>query len=74
MERRYSKEITLLGKRIKQLRIERGLSQLDVEVHTGIDRGNLSKMERGKINMEFFTLVKLATVYNVKLSDLFTDK
>jgi HTH-type transcriptional regulator, competence development regulator len=72
MEKRYQKEINSLGLRIKQLREAKGLSQLDLELRAGIIRTGISKIENGKKNVEFMTLVKLAEALEVELFELFT--
>ena len=58
------------GTILKQIRIEEGLTLLDMEVHTGINEGELSKIENGKKNFAFTTLVKLAKGLDISLSKL----
>jgi HTH-type transcriptional regulator, competence development regulator len=55
---------------LKQIRIEKKLTLLDLEVRTGINEGDISKMENGKKNFNFTTLVKLAKGLEVPLSKL----
>lgn len=71
MEERYDIEIKALGIRIRDLRKKRKLSQLDIESITGIDRTEVSKIENGLRNIEFYTLVKLASALEVEISELF---
>ncbi|RYE23103.1 MAG: XRE family transcriptional regulator [Sphingobacteriales bacterium] len=70
-EQRYQKEITSFGERLKLLRISKGLTQLDIDVATGINRTEISKIENGLKNIEFLTLVRLAVALDVELSELF---
>lgn len=72
MQDRYNKEIKLLGERLKQIRIHRNMIQLDLAEAIGMDRSEISKMENGKQNVEFNTLVRLAEALQVNLSDFFT--
>jgi transcriptional regulator with XRE-family HTH domain len=62
----------LIGKRIRILRLERGLTQGDIEETTGISRSHISKIERGKIsNPGLDTLEKIAKALKVSVSFLF---
>jgi HTH-type transcriptional regulator, competence development regulator len=74
MERRYKQELKAFGKRLKELRTERGLSQLDLEVSSGIIRTEISRIENGLRNIEFLTIVKLAEALKVDLSAFFPTK
>lgn len=71
IEKRYNLEILNLGNRLKQHRIEKQLTQLDVEISSGINRTEISRIENGLKNVEFLTLVKLAVIYDVQLKDFF---
>ena len=73
-EKRYNTEITNFGERIKQIREIKKLTQLDLELSSGIDRTEISRIENGARNIEFFTMVKLAIALNVNLSDFFPEK
>jgi len=62
----------LIGKRIKILRLERGMTQGDVEEATGISRSHISKIESGKVaNPGLDTLEKIAKALKVTVSFLF---
>jgi HTH-type transcriptional regulator, competence development regulator len=63
-------ELEQFGSILKQLRIEKGLTLLDLEVRTGINEGTLSKIENGKKNFNFTTLVKLAKGLEIPVSKL----
>ena len=51
--------------RIKDLREDRDLRQLDVAKATGIDQRSLSNYETGKTNPDSETVVKLARFFGV---------
>jgi HTH-type transcriptional regulator, competence development regulator len=58
-EKAYRAELKSLGKKVRALRKSRGakgLSQLDLEVKSGINRSDISKIENGKLNIEFYTI------------------
>ena len=58
------------GENIRLLREERGYSLKDVELHTGINNGNLSRYERD-INFPSIELcLRLANLYEVSLDEL----
>lgn len=68
--RDYQNELQKLGKRIKQIRLHRGLRLLDLEVISGINDSDLSRYEQGKENIEFQTIFRLAKALNVEVSVL----
>lgn len=62
----------LIGKRIRILRLERGLTQGDIEEATGVSRSHVSKIESGKVaNPGLDTLEKIAKALKVTVSFLF---
>jgi len=70
-ERRYKTELKSLGKRIKKIRLDKGLIQLDLEVKAGISRADISKIENGLKNIEFITIIKIAEALDVEVIELF---
>lgn len=66
--------LTNLGKRIVQLRKEKGIRQVDLSFSTDIDDGSLRKIEKGKINLTAKTLAKIAKGLGVEVKDLFDFK
>jgi transcriptional regulator with XRE-family HTH domain len=71
MEKRYKIEIKAFGKRLKSIRQKKGLTQLDLELESGISRTEISRIENGLKNIEFYTIVKLAEALGVSLSEFF---
>ena len=51
--------------RIRSLREDRDLRQIDVAKATGIDQKTLSNYETGKTNPDSFAIVRLAEFFNV---------
>lgn len=68
---KYTHLLEQFGKRFKQVRKEKGKTQLDIEVATGINNGDISRIENGKTNIEFITIAKLAEALGVEMIDLF---
>jgi SOS-response transcriptional repressor LexA len=62
-----------LGQRIKQLRIERGLTQTELGQLLGVASGNISRYESGTNNPDMKRLQQLADILKVPVSDLFTQ-
>jgi len=73
LEKRYKEEIESFGKRLKDIREGKKLSQLDLEIQSGINRTEISRIENGQKNIEFFTIVKLADALDIELKDFFYD-
>jgi transcriptional regulator with XRE-family HTH domain len=59
-----------LGKRIRSLRQERGISQEALAGLADIHRNYISQIEGGKRNLSFFNVVKLARALKVSPSKL----
>lgn len=59
-----------IGKRIVELRIQKGWNQSDLARACGKDRQALEKLENGKVNPTLYTLLEVATALDVKLKEL----
>lgn len=62
-----------IGERIRAFRLQRGLSQGDIEERTGLLRCYLSRVENGHTVPSLQTLARLATALQMPLSDFFTE-
>ncbi len=75
MSEKYSKAeqklLTKVGKRIRALRNETGLSQEDFAKKCDLDRTYISDVERGERNISIINLNKIAKSLKVALSQLF---
>lgn len=71
VEDRYTVEIQAFGKKVKEARLSCSMTQLDLSVAIGKDRSEISKIENGKINIEFNTLVRLADALKLEIYDFF---
>jgi len=71
MDKRYKIEIVAFGKRLQNIRKQKGISQLDLELQSGINRTEISRIENGLKNIEFYTIVKLAAALEIELKELF---
>lgn len=62
-----------IGKRLRQLREERNLSQGDIERQTGLYRSYISRVEAGHMRPALATLERFAGALDVPLYWLFCD-
>lgn len=60
----------IFGNRIKELRLAKLMSQDDLAEKSGIDRTQISKIEKGKVNATLETIEKLSTALDVSIKDL----
>lgn len=60
-----------VGKRIKAVRLERGMTQEQVAFEAGLNRAFIGYIERGERNPSTETIAKIAKVLGVELNDLF---
>ena len=70
---RYKETIRALGRRIRELRDELGLTLEQANERTKVDWKHLQKIEAGKINLTVATLVRVADGFGVALADLFDE-
>lgn len=61
---------TEFGKRLRELRLERGLSQEELGELAGLDRTYVSSAEAGRRNVSLKTIYKLAGALGVHAGDL----
>lgn len=60
-------------KRIKNLRVDHDLKQIELANYLGVSQNTYSDYELGKINVPIDILIKIADYYNVSL-DYITDR
>jgi transcriptional regulator with XRE-family HTH domain len=58
------------GKRVRELRIKNGLSQVEMAHRFGIDRGHISEIESGKKNACLPMLEVLSKGFGISVSEL----
>ena len=64
--------LVLVGSRIKEIRISKGFSQVDLasRIPGNFDTTNVSRIESGRTNCTLFTLLKIAQALEVEINDL----
>mgnify|MGYP002985300656 FL=1 len=60
-----------LGKKIKQLRMKKGLSQEKFALEIGMDRTYFASVEAGKRNISICNIKQIADGLEISLSELF---
>ncbi|MGB1561760.1 MAG: helix-turn-helix domain-containing protein [Sinimarinibacterium flocculans] len=65
--------LVALGKRIRELRQERGYSQEDFANEIGLDRSYYGGIERGERNVAALNLILIAKKLKAEVGDLFPD-
>ncbi len=62
-----------IGETIRNFRLQKGMSQGDIEKRTGLLRCYLSRVENGHTIPSLDTLAKIATAMDVALAQFFSD-
>jgi transcriptional regulator with XRE-family HTH domain len=63
-----------IGETIRNYRLQKGMSQGDIEKRTGLLRCYLSRVENGHTIPSLDTLAKIATAIDVPLGQFFSDQ
>lgn len=61
------------GKRIKELRKQKGISQEELALLCGLDRSYIGGIERGERNVSLVNLLKISKALQISLSELFNQ-
>lgn len=61
----------LVGEQIRQLRLERDLSQEKLALKAGLDRTYIASVERGRRNITLVSLEKILKALDISFSEFF---
>lgn len=64
----------LIGRRIRELRSERKLSQEKFSFEAGLDRTYVASVERGKRNISIVNLEKIWKAFDISAADFFSSE
>jgi DNA-binding XRE family transcriptional regulator len=64
------KFLATLGFRIKQIRIEKEMTQNELAITCDFEKASMSRIESGKTNVSILTLRKIAKALDVKTQEL----
>lgn len=67
------KQLTAFGLRLRELRIERGLSQEELGLLADLDRTYISGIERGMRNVGLINVFRIANALNVPPAEFFSE-
>ena len=62
--------LVFLGKRIKEIRLSKSISQTEIAYRCDFDKSNYNNIEAGKRNLTVISLLKISKALEIKLSDL----
>lgn len=60
-----------IGKRIRELRKEKGFSQEGFAYEAGLDRTYMGSVERGERNIAAINIIRIAKILKVEVGELF---
>ena len=63
--------IKKLGKRIRELRHEKGISQRELALECEFEKSNVSRLEAGRVNPTYLTLCKVAQALKINVVEIF---
>ena len=67
---RDEKYLKALGKRVKEIRTQKGISTYDLSYESNISRSQINSIEKGSINTTICTLKSIADALGIKIKDL----
>lgn len=67
-------EVKKVGKRIKALRIEKNVTQIDLAKALGISQTNLSNIEQGRTGATLSNLFKIKEILGCSICDFFEEQ
>ena len=59
-----------IGRRVKELRVAKGLTQQELAAVLDIEKSNMSRLEAGRVNISATALYKIAQALDMTLSEL----
>ena len=66
-------DFKLLGRRVKFMRMDKGISQTKMAEMLGLSQTNLSNMESGRTTITTQNLFKMKEILECKMADFFVD-
>src|SRR5258708_31085468 len=65
--------LELVGRKIRQLRRQRKLTQVELAERIGIHQSDLSRMEQGEYKVGLDTLLKILQTFDLNIGDFFDE-
>jgi transcriptional regulator with XRE-family HTH domain len=70
VKEKIENKIILLGVNLRELRLSKNLTQLELSIDSGVPLSQIGAIETGKVNTTIKTLIKLSESLDVKVNDL----
>ena len=67
------RQIQLVGRKIRELRKERKLTQVELSARLGIQQSDLSRMEKGEYRVSLDTLFRILAEFKMGIGEFFED-
>lgn len=67
------RQIQLVGQKIRQLRKEHKLTQVELSQRLGIQQSDLSRMEQGEYRVSLDTLFRILAEFQMSIGEFFED-
>jgi putative transcriptional regulator len=64
-------DLVALGKRIKEIRLSKKLTQFELASMLGKDHSSIARMESGRINPSYLYLLEIAKGLEIDIKDFF---
>ena len=66
-------QLELVGRKIRQLRRQRNLTQVELAERIGIHQSDLSRMEKGEYKVGLDTLLRILQTFDLSIGDFFDE-
>jgi len=66
-------QLELVGRKIRQLRRQRKLTQVELADRIGVHQSDLSRMEQGEYKVGLDTLLKILATFDLSIGDFFDE-
>ena len=66
-------QVELVGRKIRQLRRQRKVTQVELAERIGIHQSDLSRMEQGEYKVGLDTLLKILQTFDLSIGDFFEE-
>lgn len=67
-------QLELVGRKIRQLRRQRKLTQTELAEKIGIHQSDLSRMEQGEYKVGLDTLLRILQTFNLSIGEFFEER
>lgn len=67
------KFLASLGARIKELRLKKGMTQVELAILCNFEKASMSRIESGKTNVTVLTLRRISNALDVQITEFFSN-